>query len=84
MKKTEKGEKCGPGNAHGRCCHGHSPFVAIPACLAGIYMLIVLLVLLFDSTSASMILVPVVWAFVVLGFFALLYAYQTHKILVKK
>ena len=78
MKNKKRKEEHG-----GRGCHERDPFVVIPVCLAGIYMLIVLLVLLLDATAAPSLLVPVVWAFVVLGFFALMYAYQTHKIMKK-
>jgi type IV secretory pathway VirB3-like protein len=53
-------------------------FIAIPASLAGIYMVIVVLFLLFANNRLDLI-VPIAWAFVTLGVFALLFSYKAGK-----
>ena len=64
----EKKEKCK--------CKEDNPFVAIPATLGGIFVGVVAIVLLFANAYAS-ILVPIAWAFVVLGVAALFFAYNS-------
>ena len=73
MKKKEESKK----KCTCKCCD--DAFVAIPASLAGIYLVIVLFVLLF-ATNPAAILVPVAWTFVILGFFALLFAYRAQVV----
>ncbi|MBW2991436.1 hypothetical protein KY348_07085 [Candidatus Woesearchaeota archaeon] len=52
-----------------------SPFIAIPSALAGIFLVIVVLFLLFAKDSV-VFLQTIVWAFVVLGIVALAFAYK--------
>jgi hypothetical protein len=60
------------------CCKEGNPFVAIPAVLGGIFLVICVLFLLFGREQMG-ILVPIVWAFVVLGIVAILAARKANK-----
>jgi hypothetical protein len=60
------------------CCNNKGPFVAIPSAMAGIFLVLAVLFLLFAKTSLGL-LVPIVWAFVVLGIVALLVAARAMK-----
>lgn len=53
-------------------------FVAIPATLGGIFLVIVVLFLLFANASLGL-LIPIVWAFVVLGGLSAFFAERTYK-----
>jgi len=60
------------------CCNDKGPFVAIPSALAGIFLVIAVLFILFAKESLAL-LIPIVWAFVVLGFFAMMFAFKAAK-----
>ena len=60
------------------CCNDKGPFVAIPSALAGIFLVIVVLFLLFAKESLGL-LIPLVWAFVVLGILAMMFAFKAMK-----
>lgn len=70
-KESGKGQKS---LQHG--CKESNPFVAIPCKVGGIFLLIALVVVLFGADE--WVLVPIAIAFMVLGFFALLYAYRAE------
>ena len=55
-----------------------NPFVAIGASLAGIFMVIAVLFLIFAKDQLN-ILVPIVWAFVIMGVFLGLFASITMR-----
>ncbi|KYK25427.1 hypothetical protein AYK26_06175 [Euryarchaeota archaeon SM23-78] len=55
------------------------PFVGIPSSLGGIFLVIVVLFLIFAKES-MWILVPIVWAFVVLGVFTSFFVYLAERI----
>ena len=61
-------------------CQAHegNPFVAIGASLAGIFLVIVLFFLIFAKEFA-LYLVPIAWAFVVLGIILGFFAYLSMK-----
>ncbi|MBW2971748.1 hypothetical protein KY359_01805 [Candidatus Woesearchaeota archaeon] len=59
------------------CCKGGDHFVSIPASLAGIFLAITVLFLIFAKESLGL-LIPLVWAFVVLGIVALAFAYKSQ------
>jgi hypothetical protein len=72
-KKEEKTEDC--------CtcgCHGKNSFTSIPAALAGIFLVLSILFMIFARSDIEL-LVPIIWAFVALGFFALLFNYLSLK-----
>jgi len=61
------------------CCRTDKmPFVAIPAALGGIFLVITLMFLIFANSQLGL-LVPIVWAFVVLGIVALLVAARAMR-----
>jgi ABC-type transport system involved in cytochrome c biogenesis permease subunit len=61
------------------CCRdGKMPFVAIPSAMAGIFLVITVLFLIFANSQLGL-LVPIVWAFVVLGIVALLVAARAMR-----
>lgn len=61
------------------CCRdGKMPFVAIPSAMAGIFLVLAVLFLIFANSQLGL-LVPMVWAFVVLGIVAMFYAYKAMK-----
>jgi len=60
------------------CCNENSPFVGICASTLGIFLVVAVLFLIFANSQLEM-LVPIVWAFIVLGFFAMLFAYKAMK-----
>ena len=79
-------ESCGCNNcncAQGSGCHcgcrAKNPFLLIPVKIAGIYAIIVALFLLFAKSDAGL-LVPIAWAFVVLGIIALFFAYRAERV----
>lgn len=55
-----------------------NPFIAIPASLGGIFVGIVAIIALFARENMALLL-PISWGFVVLGSFALFFAYMTAK-----
>lgn len=55
-----------------------NPFIAIPSALAGIFLVIVVLFLIFAKESLG-ILLGLIWGFVVLGIVAMFFAYQSAK-----
>ena len=59
-------------------CKDNSPFVAIPASLGGIYLVIVALFVFFAKDMLSQV-VSIIWGFVVLGIAALFFAYKAKK-----
>jgi VIT1/CCC1 family predicted Fe2+/Mn2+ transporter len=60
------------------CCNGKCPFMAIPSALAGIFLVLAVLFLLFAKDQLAL-LIPLVWAFVVLGILAMLFALRAMK-----
>lgn len=60
-----------------KCCEGN-PFVAIGASLGGILLVIIALVLIFAKEQFALI-IPVSWAFVVLGIVMGSLAYKAQK-----
>lgn len=71
MAKKKEAEKC-------ECREDKSPFVAVPASLGGIYLVIVLFFLLFAKESLEY-LVPIAWAFVVMCVGGVAFAYWSTK-----
>lgn len=59
-------------------CKEGNPFIAIPSVLGGIFLVIVLFFLIFAPSQLSM-LSTIVWGFVVLGFFAMLFAWKAMQ-----
>ena len=56
-----------------------NPFVAIPASLGGLYLGLICLLLIFAKEQV-VLAVPLIWGFVVLGVFAMFFAYKaTNK-----
>ena len=55
-----------------------TPFVALGASLAGIYLVIVLFFLIFAKESASL-LIGIAWAFAILGMVLALFQYLSLK-----
>ena len=55
-----------------------NPFVAIPASLGGIFMVITILFLVLGRDNL-LYLVPLLWGFVALGIAALFFAYLSNK-----
>ena len=55
-----------------------SPFVAIPSSLAGIFLVVVILFLIFARDSLAL-LVSLIWGFVVLGIVAMAFANQSMR-----
>ena len=47
--------------------------------MGGILLVIIALVLIFAEEQAADVVVPTAWAFVVLGFFGLLFAYKSQR-----
>lgn len=76
-KKTAEKAKNEPYD-HECFCDKGNPFVAIPASLAGIFLVIIALVLIFAEEQLG-IIVPIAWAFVVLGIVALVFAYRAQQ-----
>ena len=60
------------------CCCDNSQFVGICASTLGIFLVLAVIFLIFAKDSLDL-LVPIVWAFIVLGFFAMLFAYKAMK-----
>jgi L-asparagine transporter-like permease len=58
--------------------HEKSPFIAIPSSLAGIFLVIVIMFLIFAKESLD-ILIGLVWGFVVLGIVAMAFAHQSMR-----
>jgi VIT1/CCC1 family predicted Fe2+/Mn2+ transporter len=58
--------------------HDNNPFIAIPSSLAGIFLVITVLFLIFAKESLAL-LVSLIWGFVVLGIVAMFFAYQSAK-----
>lgn len=58
--------------------HDNNPFIAIPSSLAGIFLVIVVLFLIFARESLEL-LTSLIWGFVVLGIVAMFFAYQSTK-----
>lgn len=69
-KKMNEGMDC--------CGTDKGPFVAIPAAMAGIFLVLAVLFLLFAKTSLGL-LIPLFWGFVVLGIVAIFFAYKAMK-----
>ena len=69
-KDVKKDESCD--------CGGKCPFVAIPSALAGIFLVLAALFVFFAKESLGL-LVPIVWAFVVLGILAMMFALKAVK-----
>lgn len=65
------------------CCGDKDPFVAITAIVGGISLVMVVLFLIFAKEQVG-IMIPIVWAFVVLAFVACIFAYKTRKEYKKK
>lgn len=59
------------------CCPNRDYFIAIPASLGGIYLAIVVLFLILAKDQLEQV-IPIVWAFVVLGVVALYFAYKSE------
>jgi L-asparagine transporter-like permease len=55
-----------------------SPFIAIPASLAGIFLVIVFMFLIFAKDQLRS-LDSIVWAFAVMGIVAIIFAYKTKE-----
>ena len=70
MPKKEM-EKC-------ECRHDKSPFVAIPASLAGIFLVLTVLFLVFARDQLGL-LVPLLWGFVVLGIVSLIASSRAER-----
>jgi hypothetical protein len=60
------------------CCNDKGPFVAIPAAMAGIFLVLAVLFIIFAKASLGL-LIPLFWGFVVLGIVAMLFAYKAMK-----
>lgn len=61
------------------CCKNDlGVFVSIPASLAGIFLVLTVLFLIFANSQLGL-LVPIVWAFVVLGIVAVLVAARVMR-----
>jgi type III secretory pathway component EscT len=58
--------------------HVNNPFIAIPSSLAGIFLVIVIMFLIFANGSLD-ILVDLIWGFVALGVVAMAFSYQSTK-----
>jgi hypothetical protein len=58
--------------------HDKNPFIAIPSSLAGIFLVIVVLFLIFAKDSLGL-LVALIWGFVVLGIVAMAFAHDYLK-----
>lgn len=81
VKKQVKKEK----EQYDNCCckEDKSPFIAVPASLGGIYLVVVALFLIFAKENADL-LVDIAWAFVVMCLSGVLFAYWSMKIDRKK
>ena len=55
-----------------------NPFIAIPASMGGIYLVVVVLFLIF-AQSQLVFLTGLLWGFVVLGVFATFFAYLSGR-----
>ena len=60
-----------------------SPYVAIPSSLAGIFLVIVIMFLIFDNSQLDL-LIPLIWGFVVLGVVALWFAHRSDTLRKRK
>ena len=60
------------------CCNDNNPFVAITAVTGGIFLVLAVLFLIFASSRLEL-LVPIVWAFVILGVMVSLFALLAVK-----
>jgi hypothetical protein len=60
------------------CCNDKSQFTSICASTLGIFLVLAVLFLIFAKSELAL-LVPIVWAFIVLGFFAMMFAYKSMK-----
>ncbi len=56
----------------------NNPFVAIPASVGGIFLVIVILFLILANEQLGL-LIPLAWAMVTLGIVALFFAYKAGK-----
>jgi len=70
VKKMNQGMDC--------CGTDKMPFVAIPSAMAGIFLVLAVLFIIFAKDSLGL-LVPLIWGFVVLGIVAMFYAYKVMK-----
>ena len=60
-----------------------SPYVAIPSSLAGIFLVIVIMFLIFDNSQLDL-LVHLIWGFVVLGVVALWFLHRSDTLRKRK
>jgi hypothetical protein len=60
------------------CCSDKSQFTGICASTLGIFLVLAVLFLIFAKESLAL-LVPIVWAFIVLAIVALMFAYKAMK-----
>ncbi|MFC1691062.1 hypothetical protein ACFL0W_02665 [Nanoarchaeota archaeon] len=61
-----------------QCCkHGNEPFIAIPAAMGGIYLVIVVMFLIFAKEMIATV-ISVVWAFAVMAIVAMFFAYKAQ------
>lgn len=65
------------------CCCERSDFVRIAASVCGIYLVIVIVMIIFASEKAE-ILIPIAWTFLMIAFFACLFSYLSRKKDIKK
>jgi len=61
------------------CCYGNkNPFVAIPSALTGMFLGLAVLLMIFAKDNLDL-LVPIVWAFVVVMVVAMAFAFKALK-----
>jgi formate hydrogenlyase subunit 3/multisubunit Na+/H+ antiporter MnhD subunit len=57
---------------------GENPFIVIPAVIASIYLVIVIMFLIFAKDQLNY-LESIAWAFAAMAIFAVIFAYNTQK-----
>ncbi|MFH0869638.1 MAG: hypothetical protein V1866_01110 [archaeon] len=60
------------------CCGGGNPFVAIPSALTAMFLGLAVLLMIFAKDSLDL-LVPIIWAFVVVMVVAMAFAFKASK-----